>query len=311
MDKHPTLFTRDLLHPRYWLTWLMIGLWWLVVQLPYPVLMALGRGIGKVLYLFGGSRRGITERNIELCFPQESAAAREQLVRENFANYGMGLFEVPVAWWWSDKRLDRILHIRGLEHIRDLDGQGALLMAMHFTHLELGGQALARHVSADVMYRRHKNAVYEYVQTRGRKVRSPMSTAYPRKDVRGVTRALRNGRVVWYAPDQDMGANGSVFVPFFGVEAATLTATAKFAQLGKARIVPFSHFRRADGTGYDVEVHPPLENFPTGDDRADARFINGIIEGFVRRHPEQYLWAHRRFKTRPPGQPSLYRKPSR
>ncbi|MFA5632996.1 MAG: LpxL/LpxP family Kdo(2)-lipid IV(A) lauroyl/palmitoleoyl acyltransferase [Porticoccaceae bacterium] len=311
MEIHPTPFTRDLLHPRYWPTWLLMGLWWLLAQLPYPALMALGRGIGHVLYAAGSSRRRIALRNIELCFPDLSPQEHKALVKENFANYGMGLFEVPIAWWWSDRRLDRILTIEGLENIRDLDGQGALLMAMHFTHLELGGQALARHVSADAVYRVHKNAVYEYIQTKGRKVRSPGSVAYPRKDVRGITRALRNGRVIWYAPDHDLGPSGSVFVPFFGIETATITATSKLAHLGKARVVPFSHFRRADGSGYDVRVHPALDNFPSGDDVADARRVNEIVEGFVRRHPEQYLWAHRRFKTRPPGQPSLYTRARR
>lgn len=284
-----------------------MALWWLVVQLPYPLLMGLGRALGLVLYRAGGSRRRIARRNVELCFPELSETERESLLRENFANYGIGLFEVPMAWWWSDRRLERILHLQGLENIRALDGQGALLMAMHFTSLELGGQALARHVSMDAMYRPHKSPVYEYIQTKGRLVRSPDSEAFPRKDVRGVTRALRGGRIIWYAPDQDYGIRGGVFVPFMGVTAATITATSKLARLGNARVIPFSHFRREDGSGYDVVVHPPLDNFPTKDETADATRINTIIEGFIRRHPEQYLWAHRRFKSRPPGEKSLYR----
>lgn len=311
MDKREPSFSLSLLHPRYWPTWLLMGLWWLVVQLPYPVLRRLGRVLGKLFYVVGGSRRRIVERNIELCFPGLSPEQRQALVKENFASYGMGVFEVPIAWWWSGKRLDRILHIKGLEHIQNLNGQGALLMAMHFTHLELGGQALARHLSMDAMYRVHNNAVYEYVQSKGRLVRSPDSQVFPRKDVRGVTRALRSGRVVWYAPDQDFGPSGSVFVPFFGILAATITATGKFARLGNARIIPFSHHLRPDGKGYDIEIHPPLEDFPSDDEIADAARINTIIEGFIRQHPEQYLWAHRRFKTRPPGEPSLYPKPAR
>ena len=307
MEKRKPRLTPELLHPRYWITWVMMGLWWLVVQLPYPVLMALGRGIGRLLYLAGGSRRRIARRNLELCFPELTDAGLDNLLRENFANYGMGLFEVPMAWWWGERRLSRMLHIEGLENLDKLDGRGALLMAVHFTHLELAGQALAFHLSMDAMYRPHKSPVYEYIQSRGRLVRSPDSEVFPRKDVRGVTRALRRGRVIWYAPDQDYGARGSVFVPFMGVTAATITATSKFARLGNARVIPFSHVRRADGSGYDVRLHPPLEDFPSDDEIADAERINGIIEGFIRQHPEQYLWAHRRFKTRPPGEPSVYR----
>lgn len=298
-----------LFHPRHWLTWLMIGLWWLLVQLPYPVLCRIGAALGKILYRIGGSRRRIVERNLELCFPELSAEDRETLAKENFISYGMAVFEVPIAWWWSDKRLDRIFHTKGLEHLHNLNGQGALLMASHFTHLELGGQAIARHLSIDLMYRQHNSPVYEFVQSRGRMVRSPDSQVFGRHDVRGVTKALLRGRIVWYAPDQDHGSRQSVFAPFFGIEAATVTATAGFARIGKARVVPFTHSRREDGRGYDIEIHPPLENFPCGDDLADATRINALIEKFIRQHPDQYLWAHRRFKTRPSGEPSLYKKP--
>ncbi len=307
MSTNAPRFTAALLHPRHWPTWLGLGLLWLIIRLPFPWLCALGRRIGRLFHRFGGSRRRIVERNIELCFPQLDENQRRALVRENFENYGIALFETPIAWWWSERRLARLVNVEGVEHIRELRGQGALLMAMHFTMLELGGQALARHVSMDAMYRPHASPVYEYVQSRGRLARSPDSAVFPRKDVRGVTRALRQGRVIWYAPDQDYGARQSVFAPFFGIEAASVTATARLARLGRARVLPFTHFRRPDDSGYDVTVHPPLEAFPGEDDRADAARVNAVVEDFVRRHPAQYLWAHRRFKTRPPGEESLYR----
>ncbi len=307
MSVHQPRFTAALLHPRHWPTWLGLGLLWLIVRLPFSWLCALGRRIGRLFYRLGGSRRRIVERNIELCFPELDARQRRELVRENFENYGLALFETPIAWWWSERRLARLIRVEGLEHIHNLEGQGVLLMGMHFTMLELGGQALARYVSLDAMYRPHKSPVYEYVQSKGRLARSPGSVVYPRKDVRGVTRALRRGRVLWYAPDQDYGPRQSVFAPFFGIEAASVTATARLARMGGARVLPFSHFRRADDSGYDVTVHPPLEDFPGGDERADAARINALVESFVRRHPAQYLWAHRRFKTRPPGEASPYR----
>ncbi len=303
---HQPRFTAALLHPRHWPTWLLLGLWWLVSKLPLAALLRLGRVLGRLMYLAGGSRRRIVERNIELCFPELSAGQRRDLVKANFASYGMAVFEVAISWWWSHRRLENIVRVSGVEHLEALDGQGALLMAMHFTTLELGGQAINRLASIDAMYRPHKSPVYEYVQSVGRLKNSPDSAIYPRKDVRGVTRALRRGRVIWYAPDQDYGRKQSVFAPFFGVAAASVTATAKFARLGNARVLPFTHFRRADGSGYEVTVHPPLEDFPGEDEVADAARINAIVETFVRHCPDQYLWAHRRFKTRPPGEPPLY-----
>ena len=266
----------------------------------------MGRLVGRTLYFVGGQRRRIVERNLELCFPHWSPHKRDELVRKNFESYGIALFEVPFAWWAPAKRFDRLVRVEGMEHIADLNGQGALLMAIHFTTLEVGGQAIGRFFPIDGMYRPHNNPVYDYVQRRGRLARSKASEVYSRDDVRAVARALRNGHVIWYAPDQDYGRRQSIFAPFFGVPAATVTATGRFAQMGKARVVPFSQVRLPGAAGYRVTVHPPLEDFPVGDDLADAVRINTLIEDFIRQQPDQYLWAHRRFKTRPPGQEPLY-----
>lgn len=306
MDAPP--FDKSLLHPRYWLTWLAMGLWWLTSLLPYRLMLPLGRAAGRVLALVAVERRTIVARNLALCFPDWSEAERRQLLRRNFENYGIALFEVPLAWWASARRFRRLLHVEGLEHLENLKGQGALLMAIHYTTLEVGGQALNLCWGIDGMYRPHRNPVYDYLQRRGRAARHSGTRVYPRKDVRGVVRALRAGRVIWYAPDQDYGPRQSVFAPFFGVSAASVTATARLAEMGRAAVLPFTHERLPDGSGYRVVVHPPLEDFPSGDDDADAARINGIVEGFVRACPEQYLWAHRRFKTRPPGEDPVYPK---
>ncbi len=301
-------FNRSLLHPRYWVTWFSMGLWWLVATLPYPLLLELGRRLGRLMYRIGGSRLDIARRNLELCFPELDQAAREQLLKRNFESYGIALFEVAISWWWPKNRFEKLVQVDGLEHIERLQGRGALLMALHYTTLEIGAQALSLRATIDAMYRPHNNPVYDYMQRRGRLSRSPHSDVYPRKDVRGMMKALRSGRVIWYAPDQDYGPKQSVFVPFFGIPAATVTATAKFAEMGKAAVLPFTQVRSEDGSGYRVTVHPPLEGFPSGDELADASRINQIVEGFIREHPDQYLWAHRRFKTRPPGEQSLYHK---
>ncbi|WP_252271194.1 lipid A biosynthesis lauroyl acyltransferase [Pseudomonas subflava] len=303
-------FRAYFLHPRFWPLWLGLALLWLVVQLPYRVLLSLGRGLGAVMYRVAGSRRAIAGRNLELCFPQLSVAERQKLLKENFASTGIAFFEMAMSWWWPRERLARLAHIEGLEHLRRVqaEGQGAILMALHFTTLEIGAALLGQRQTIDGMYREHKNALFDYIQRRGRERHNPDATAIEREDIRAMLKVLRAGRAIWYAPDQDYGPKQSIFVPLFGISAATVTATTKFARLCKARVVPFTQERLADGSGYRLVIHPPLENFPGESEEADCLRINRWIEQSVSRHPEQYLWAHRRFKTRPEGEPHLYRK---
>ena len=296
------------LHPRFWPLWLGMGLLWLVVQLPYRWLLALGRGLGGLMYHLAGSRRRIAERNLELCFPELSVGERQRLLRENFASTGMTFFEMAISWWWPVERLKRLGTVEGLEHLRqaEADGQGVILMALHFTTLEMGGALLCTQQDMYGMYRAHKNPLFDFIQRHGREQR--LLGAIERDDVRGMLKVLRAGGVVWYAPDQDYGAQRSLFVPLFGVQAATVTATSKFARLGRARVVPFTQTRLADGSGYKVTVHPALADFPGDSEEADCLRINQWIEQAIRQQPEQYLWAHRRFKTRPAGEAKLYRK---
>lgn len=296
------------LHPRFWPLWLGMGLLWLVVQLPYRWLLALGRGLGGLMYHLAGSRRRIAARNLELCFPELSVGERQRLLRENFASTGMTFFEMAISWWWPVERLKRLGTVEGLEHLRqaEADGQGVILMALHFTTLEMGGALLCMQQDMYGMYRAHKNPLFDFIQRHGREQR--LLGAIERDDVRGMLKVLRAGGVVWYAPDQDYGAQRSLFVPLFGVQAATVTATSKFARLGRARVVPFTQTRLADGSGYKVTVHPALADFPGDSEEADCLRINQWIEQAIRQQPEQYLWAHRRFKTRPAGEAKLYRK---
>jgi len=303
-------FRACFLHPRFWLLWLGLGLLWLVIQLPYRVLLALGRVLGKAMYHLAGSRRHIARRNLELCFPDLSDAERERLLKENFASNGIALFEMAMSWWWPQARLQRLAHIEGLEHLRQAqaEGQGVILMALHFTTLEIGAALLGQLHTIDGMYREHKNPVFDFVQRRGRERHNRDATAIEREDVRAMLKVLRAGRAIWYAPDQDYGRKQSLFVPLFGIQAATVTATSKFARLGRARVVPFTQQRLADGSGYRLVIHPPLEDFPGESDEVDCLRINRWVEEVVSLNPEQYLWAHRRFKTRPEGEPSLYRK---
>ncbi|SEI54998.1 KDO2-lipid IV(A) lauroyltransferase [Azotobacter beijerinckii] len=302
-------FRARFFHPRFWGLWLGLGLFWLVAQLPYAWLLRLGRGLGALTYRLAGSRRRIALRNLELCFPDLSSAERERLVRENFASMGIAFFEMAISWWWPRQRLSRLAHIEGLEHLQraQAEGRGVILMALHFTTLEIGAALLGQRQTIDGMYREHANPVFDYVQRRGRERHNADATAIEREDIRAMLKVLRAGRAIWYAPDQDYGRKQSLFVPLFGIPAATVTATTKFARLGKAQVMPFIQTRLADGSGYRLTIHPPLADFPGESEEADCRRINRWVEQAVRRHPEQYLWAHRRFKSRPDGEPSLYR----
>ncbi|AMB87084.1 lipid A biosynthesis lauroyl acyltransferase [Pseudomonas agarici] len=306
-------FRAAFFHPRYWLLWLGLGLLWLIVQLPYGALLCSGRMLGALMYRVAGERRRIAARNLELCFVEKSAAERTRLLKENFASTGIAFFEMAMSWWWAKPRLARLSHIEGLEHLKQaqLEGKGVILMALHFTTLEIGAALLGQQHTIDGMYRQHKSAVFDFIQRRGRERHNLDSLAVERDDVRGMLKLLRAGRAIWYAPDQDYGIKQSIFVPLFGIQAATVTATSKFARLGKALVVPFTQERLADGSGYRLVIHPPLKDFPAESEKADCLRINRWIEASLRECPEQYLWAHRRFKSRPPGEPRLYDKKGR
>ena len=299
-------FQKQFLHPRYYLLWLGLGLLWLLVQLPYPLLVGLGKLSGRVLYLVAAKRRHIARSNLALCFPELSYAQRQRLLKQNFEEMGIALFEMAISWWWPKQRLAKLLKLEGLTHLQQAaaEGKGVILMAIHRTSLEIGAALLGQQHTIDGMYRQHKNAVFDYVQRRGRERHNQDATAIEREDVRGMLKVLRKGRAIWYAPDQDYGRKQSVFVPLFGIPAATVTATSKFAKLGKALVIPMQQ-QRVRG-GYQITLLPALEAFPTDDEAADCLRINQWVEQQIKQQPAQYLWAHRRFKTRPEGQPKLY-----
>lgn len=309
MSSKGTVFKTQLLHPRYWLIWLAFGLWRGITALPYPMLLIMGKGIGLLVHRFPSRRKTIAFRNIQLCFPELSDAQHRTMLRENFKSVGMALLEVGMAWWWSRKRFAKLLQFEGLENLSALEGsgQGVMLLGIHYTTLEVGAAGISSVFQMDGMYRAHGNPVYDFLQARGRLSKGiGDNMVFERRDVRGTMKALKNGRSLWYGPDQDYGLGQGLFAPFFGIQAATVYATARFAEKTGAAVVPFSHIRLPGTQGYKITVHPALKDFPTGDDLADATRINEIIEEFVRLEPEQYLWVHRRFKNRPEGEPDLY-----
>lgn len=300
-------FTAALLHPRYWPLWLGIGLLWLVVQLPYPIIYRLGNAMGRLALRLMKRRAKIAYRNLELCFPEMSEAERHRMVVKNFESVGMGVMETGIAWFWPTKRINRWMDASGLEHIRAVQdsGRGVLLIGIHFLTLEMGARMFGVHNPGIGVYRPNDNPVLDWLQTWGR-MRSNKSMI-DRKDLKGMVRALKNGEIIWYAPDHDYGPRASVFAPLFAVkDAATTSGTWMLAKMSKACVVPFVPRRKPDGKGYELIILEPECDPPLDDAETTAAWMNTIVEKCILMAPEQYMWLHRRFKTRPEGVPSRY-----
>ncbi len=306
MTTIPT-FNRSLLHPRYWPTWIGIGLLYLMVLLPYPLLYRLGTSLGRLAMRFMPRRVHIARRNLELCFPDKSSAEREALLIKNFESVGMGLFETGMGWFWPDWRVKRLFKVSGLENISlaHANKQGVLLIGLHFLSLELGARIFGIHNPGIGVYRPNDNKLLDWLQTWGR-LRSNKSMI-DRSDIKGMIRALKNGEIIWYAPDHDYGPKSSVFAPLFAMEqAATTAGTHMLVRLGKPAVIPFVPRRLPGGKGYELIIMPNEEHLPLESDVATATYMNKVLEHAILLAPDQYMWLHRRFKTRPPGQPSLY-----
>lgn len=292
--------------PRLWPSWLAVGAAWLAARLPLSWLVALGRFIGLAGWHLARRRRHIAEVNLALCFPEKSAAEREALARASFVHAGVSLAEMILVWLNPRRRLDERFTLAGLEHLEEAAaaGRGVILLAGHFSCIDVASGPVSRVAEVDVMYRANKNPVWEWLQVRGR--RHYFDGVIERDDTRQMLRRLKAGRTIWYAADQDYGRRHSVFAPFFGVPAATITATARLARFNDSPVVFLAQYRDLATLTWEARFHPPLEGFPSGDELADARRINALIEQAVREHPEQYLWLHRRFKTRPEGEVRPY-----
>ncbi|CRL60523.1 Kdo(2)-lipid IV(A) acyltransferase [Proteus vulgaris] len=306
MIKSPP-FKKSFLQPKYWLTWFGIGLLYILVLLPYPVIYWLGTRLGRFSKVFLKKRLQIAERNLELCFPQMPKSEREALVNKNFESVGMGLFETGMAWFWPEWRVKRWFKVSGLENISAVQekGQGILLIGIHFLTLELGARIFGIYNPGIGVYRPNDNPVMDWLQTWGR-LRSNKSMI-DRKDVKGMIRSLKAGEIVWYAPDHDYGPRKSVFVPLFAVDkAATTTGTYILARTSKPALIPFTPKRLPEGKGYELIISPAVADFPVDNEENTAKAMNKVVEQEILRAPDQYMWLHRRFKTRPEGDASLY-----
>lgn len=305
--KNTTSFSVAFLHPRYWSVWFGLFLLYSLVQLPYPALVWLGTHSGRISRRFLKRREKIARRNISLCFPDLSDEKKEKLIADNFTALGIALFETGMAWFWPDKRVRKWFEVEGYQHLVDAQQhqRGVMAVGVHFMSLELGGRVMGLCQPMMATYRPHNNPFMEWVQTRSR-MRSNKAMIDRRK-LKEMVAALKSGEAVWFAPDQDYGIKGSTFAPFFAVNhVATTNGTWVLSRLSGAAILTITMIRKPDNRGYRLIIRPELTDYPTHDEQAAATFINKIIEQEIMRAPEQYLWIHRRFKTRPLGECSLY-----
>ena len=292
--------------PRYWPVWVGMGLLRVVCLLPHGAALAVGRVLGRIAHSFGGSRRAVVRRNIELCFPELSPEERNALAFEHFKALGMTLIEMGLGRWASDNHLNSITTLRGIEHVRNAlaEGRGVILLSAHFTTLEIMGRVLALNMPPfDAVYRRNRSEFMTELQRTGRE-RSAEFTI-EKRDIKKMVRSLRGNRAVWYAPDQSYNRKGAEVIPFFGVPTMHTTATSTLARLGKAAVVPFFP-RRLDDGSYELTLFPALDGFPSDDPVADTKRYVDLLEQHIRSCPEQYFWVHRKFKDLPDDYPDYY-----
>lgn len=268
-------------------------------RIAWPLQKRLGAGIGALAFHLMPDRRRAARINVDLCFPELDDGARARLVRDSFRDLGIGLFEFARAWWGDAERFKQSVQIEGLEQLSKLrsEGRGVLLISGHFMTLEMCGRLLCEHVPLAGMYRPYRNPLMERAVMEGRLRYA--TRMFGNSETRAAIRHLKQGGFLWYAPDQDMRGKDTVFVPFFGVPAATITASHQFARISGCAVVPFFH--RREGDRYILRIAAPLEDFPTADAAADTTRVNAAIEAMVREAPTQYLWIHRRFKRQPDG----------
>lgn len=276
--------------------WLGLAAMRLGAALPFSWQQHIGAAIGRLAQRLIGRRRRIARANLAACFGNLGDDERERLLRAHFESVGKGLIEIAYGWWGRPDQFARLARVHGLQHMTDAlaKGRGAVLLAGHFTTIEIGGTILAHHIPMDAMYRRFENPLFEEVMRRNRL--KHVNKMHQRGDFRGMLRSLKANRAVLYMPDQAYVRSNSVSVPFFGIDAPTSTGTSRLVARSGAAVVPFLPIRRTDGSGYDLHLFPALENFPSGDETADAERLNALFEEQARRAPDQYLWIHRRFK---------------
>ena len=286
-------------------TWMGVAVLWLLHFLPLAWLGAIGSALGAVIYRFGRGR--VTRINLALCFPAMPEAERRALGLKHFRMLGRNAVELSVMVWGSERDLLRMIRVEGLEHLKAAEGRPIIALAPHFIGLNMGGIRVAHEYPGTAsVYSRQKNPVLDRLFLKARTRFGEPYLVSRQEGLRSIVRVIKSGKPFYFLPDMDFGARDAIFSPFFGVPAATITTLPRLAKLTGAAVVPV--ITRQVGDGYVVRFYPQWRDYPSGDLEADVRRMNAFIEERVREAPEQYFWAHKRFKTRPPGELSPYRK---
>jgi KDO2-lipid IV(A) lauroyltransferase len=283
-----------------------VFIFWLIHFLPFRVIVAIGNGLGTLAYPFAAERRRVGMINLRLCFPDMSEEARKKLLRAHFRMFMRGLVERSIVWWSSAERINSLIRVEGVEHFEAMKGLPMILLTPHFVGMDTGGQWIAQQVDTVCMYSKQKNQYLTNLLLKKR-ARFRSQHLYARQEgLRPILKGMKKGMPFIYPPDQDQGVRDGAFIPFFGVPAATMTSVPRIAQMTGAKVVPSITRVLPGGQGYVLTFYPAWENYPSGDDIADARRMNAFIEDRVREMPEQYFWLHKRFKTRPEGEERFY-----
>ncbi|HEX2531082.1 MAG TPA: lipid A biosynthesis acyltransferase [Burkholderiaceae bacterium] len=285
---------------------LLLGIIWLLHWLPLPVLGRIGEVIGSLLFVAIPSRRHITLINLRLCLPQLSEAERRAIAKQHFRDYARSVLERGVLWWASEARLKRLIVVEPRVPLDAFRSGPIILLCPHFVCLDVAGAAIAMEASACSIYSEQKNKVFDEALRKGRSRFRPVKIFSRSQGIKPIIRAMRAGLPFFMLPDMDFGVQDAEFVPFFGTPAATLTAPARIAAATGARVIPVIATFLPNYCGWKVTFYPAWEDYPGDDISAATRRMNAFIEERILEAPAEYFWTHKRFKTRPPGEPGVY-----
>ena len=294
----------EFFRPKYLPTWILILLMKIGVFIPFKMQVFLGKNMGKLFYPLFSKFRKIATINVQRCFPEKNIDQVNTLVKKHFESIGVSFFEIANAFYGADKKIQKMLTIENEHYLINAmkNEGGVIILCSHFMPLMLGSRALSlKHTIASI-YRPQNNRLFDKIMVKG--LTNGGGIMIKNSDTKAMVKAIKSALPIWYAPDQDLGARGTVFAPLFGIQAATITATSRLAKGANTAVIPYS-FVRTD-RGYQMSFSAPLENYPSGDLAEDAHKTNQILEAQIRENPEQYLWIHRRFKTRPEGEKNFY-----
>lgn len=305
-------FRVSFLLPQYWAWWLAVLLLWLYSFTPRWIKSRIANVLGSMAWKRNQRRREIAQINIDWCFPEHSAEQRQAMVRQNFQLTMRIMLDYGLLWWGSAWRIKRHIHVEGMQYIEQAreSGKNIILLTAHTVPLDFGAAAMTIDLPMVGLIKETKNPLIEWLMTRGRTRFQGVVHLRDVVGMRPVIRDIKQGRAFYYLPDEDLThikGGDWIWSPFFGIETATITALGRLSRLSDAAIIPAMTYYNHQLQKYQVKIHPPLENYPSGDDAEDTHKMNRILESMIREHAEQYMWTLRIFKTRPEGELPPYR----